>query len=130
MKFLLDTDALITLLRGDEKFINRLLAHQPSDFGVSAISHHELCFGAYKSKRVEANLRDIHAMEFEVLPLSQADAERAGEIRATLGAKRTPIGPYDVLIAGQALARSLTLITRNIREFKRVEGLAFENWIG
>ena len=129
MKFLLDTDALITLLRGDEKFINRLLAHQSSDFGVSAISHHELCFGAYKSKRVEANLSLIHAMEFEVLPLSQADAERAGEIRATLGTKRTPIGPYDVLIAGQALARSLTLITRNIREFKRVEGLAFENWI-
>ena len=55
--------------------------------------------------------------------------EHAGE-RAALEAKRTPIGPYDVLIAGQALARYLTLITRNIREFKRVRGLRFENWMG
>ena len=130
MRFLLDTNALIELLRVNQKVIDRLSAHQTSDFGVSAISHHELCFGAYKSKQVEANLRMVHVLEFEVLPLSQTDAERAGEIRAALEAKRTPIGPYDVLIAGQALARSLTLITRNTREFERVEGLKFENWIG
>ena len=130
MRFLLDTNALIELFRGNQKFIDHLSDHRTADFGVSAISHHELCFGAYKSKQVEENLRMVHALEFEVLPLSQADAERAGEIRAALVAKRTHIGPYDVLIAGQALARSLTLITRNTREFERVEGLAIENWLG
>ncbi len=130
MRFLLDTNALIELLRGNQKFIDRLGDHRTADFGVSAVSHHELCFGAYKSKRVEENLRMVHALEFEVLPLSQTDAERAGEIRAALAVKRTPIGPYDVLIAGQVLARSLTLITRNTREFNRVEGLAVENWLG
>ena len=129
MRFLLDTNALIEMLRGNQKFIDRLGAHRTADFGVSAISHHELCFGAYNGKQVEENLRMVHALEFEVLPLSQTDAERAGKIRAALATKRTPIGPYDVLIAGQALARSLTLITRNTREFKRVEGLTFENWI-
>lgn len=129
MRFLLDTNALIELLRGNQKFIDRLGDYRTADFGVSAVSHHELCFGAYKSKRVEENLRMVHVLEFEVLPLSQTDAERGGEIRAALAAKRTPIGPYDVLIAGQAIARSLTLITRNTREFKRVEGLTFENWL-
>ncbi len=129
MKFLLDTNALIALLKGDQTFIDRLRAHQPSDFGMSSITHHELCFGAYKSRRAEANLRNIRSLEFEVLPISKTDAERAGEIRAALGVKGTPIGPYDVLVAGQAVARSLTLITHNVGEFARVEGLAFEDWL-
>ena len=63
------------------------------------------------------------------MPISKADAERAGEIRAALQARGTPIGPSDVLIAGQASARSLTLITHNVAEFGRVDGLAFEDWV-
>ena len=128
MKFLLDTNAVIALLAGNRSFVERLRAHRPSDFGIPAIVHHELCFGAYKSMRVEANLHNVRALQFEVLPFSKTDAERSGAIRAALQAVGTPIGPYDVLIAGQAVARSLILITRNIREFERVEGLAIENW--
>ena len=129
MKFLLDTNAVIALLEGNQMFANRLRTYQPSDFGMPSIVHHELCFGAYKSKRVAANLQNVHSLQFEVLPISKADAERAAEIRAILQAKGTPIGPYDVLIAGQAVARSLTLITHNVSEFERVESLTFEDWL-
>ena len=128
MRFLLDTNAVVALLAGNRSFVERLRAHRPSDFGIPAIVHHELCFGAYKSRRVAANLHNVRALQFEVLPLSKTDAERSGTIRAALQVKGTPIGP-DVLIAGQAVARSLTLLTRNTREFERVEGLAFEDWL-
>ena len=53
---------------------------------------------------------------------------QAGEIRAVLAAAGTPIGPYDVPIAGQAAARRLVLVTRNVGEFSRVSGLRIENW--
>ena len=56
------------------------------------------------------------------------DARAAAEIRADLKRKGTPIGPYDVLIAGQSLARGLTVVTANLREFERVEGLKVEDW--
>ncbi len=128
MRFLLDTNAVISLFRNDSAFVRRMCAYRPSDFGVSSITHHELCFGAYKSRRVEANLQRIRALRFELLPISKTDAEQAGRLRAALQAEGRPIGPYDVLIAGQAAARSLTLITHNVSEFARVTGLDFEDW--
>jgi tRNA(fMet)-specific endonuclease VapC len=63
-----------------------------------------------------------------VLPLDLEDARHAGELRARLAARGTPIGAYDILIAGQARARGLVLITRNLREFERAPGLNAENW--
>ena len=84
MRFLLDTNAVIALLEGHRSFVARLRTYRPSDFGMSAIVHHELCFGAYKSKRVAANLQNVHALQFEVLPISKSDAERSGEIHAAL----------------------------------------------
>lgn len=89
---------------------------------------HELYFGAYRSQRRERNLALVDALRFEVLPLDLEDARQAGEVRASLAALGTPIGAYDVLIAGQARARGLVLVTRNVREFSRVPGLACDNW--
>ena len=77
---------------------------------------------------MEANLACVEALRFPVLDLSGCDGRYAGEIRADLTRKGTPIGPCDVLIAGQALARSLTLVTRNVVEFVRVDGFAIESW--
>lgn len=91
---------------------------------------HELYFGAFRSQSIEQNLALVDRLRFEVLPLDQDDARRAGEIRAALAAQGTPIGGYDVLIAGQASARGLTLVSRNVREFARVESLRVENWEG
>ncbi|AMR81739.1 type II toxin-antitoxin system VapC family toxin [Cupriavidus nantongensis] len=128
MKYLLDANAVIAMLKGEPTMLERLRAHLPSDFGLPAIVAHELFYGAYKSQRAAANLARIEALQFEVVPFDAEDAQHAGEIRAQLEAVGTPIGPYDVLIAGQARARNLILVTHNIREFARVAQLAVDDW--
>ncbi|MBA2605137.1 MAG: type II toxin-antitoxin system VapC family toxin, partial [Acidobacteria bacterium] len=97
---------------------------------ISAVVMHELYYGAFKSQRVEKNVARVDALQFPVLELDQDDARKAGEIRAHLASKGTPIGPYDVLIAGQAKARKLTLVTHDTTECVRVPGLKVEDWKG
>ena len=129
MRFLLDANAVIALLNDPHGPVSRRARrHQPADIGLSAIVSHELYFGAFKSRRREHNLAIVANLQFEIVPLDQEDARHAGEIRAALGALGTPIGPYDVLIAGQARSRGLVLVSRNLREFLRVTGLTVENW--
>ncbi len=72
----------------------------------------------------------VDNLQFEVVPFDKEDARQAGEVRAALEVLGTPIGPHDVLIAGQARARSLVLVSRNLREFQRVDGMTVENWEG
>ena len=74
---------------------------------VSAIGAHELFYGAFKSRRADRNVALVDALRFAVLEFDNEDARQAGRIRALLARKGTPIGPYDVLIAGQAMARGL-----------------------
>lgn len=129
MRYLLDANAVIAVLNEPAGPVSlRLRQHQPAEVGLSTIVMHELYFGAFKSQRRERNLTLVDGLQFEVLPLDQEDARHAGEIRALLAAQGMPIGAYDILIAGQARARALTLITRNLREFVRVPGLMTENW--
>lgn len=128
MTYLLDTNAVIALLSGDAAFVGRLRERRPQDFSLSSIVAHELYYGAYKGRRTAENVDRIEALRFPVLDFDREDAKAAGEIRALLAAAGRPIGPYDVLIAGQALAKTLTLVTRNLGEFGRVPGLRVENW--
>jgi tRNA(fMet)-specific endonuclease VapC len=128
VKFLLDSNAVIALMKGQSGFLTRLRQHQPRDFGISAIVAHELFYGAYKGQRTAENMARVDALQFEVLDFDREDARQAGELRARLAAAGTPIGAYDVLIAGQALARALTLVTHNTGEFQRVPGLRVEDW--
>ena len=128
MKFLLDTNAVIALMKGNDRFLAHLRSHEPEDFGVPSIVAHELYFGACKGRLTEQNLARVDALQFTIVDLNREDARRSGELCATLAAAGTPIGPYDVLIAGQALARSLTLVTHNTREFQRIAGLRVEDW--
>lgn len=129
MLFLLDTNAVIALLNAQGGLVSqRIRQYRPADIGLPSIVMHELYFGAFRSQRLERNLALVDRLRFEVLPFDQDDARRAGEIRAALAAQGTPIGGYDVLIAGQASARGLTLVSRNVREFARVESLRVENW--
>ncbi|SHI22792.1 tRNA(fMet)-specific endonuclease VapC [Pollutimonas bauzanensis] len=95
---------------------------------MPSIVAHELFYGAYKGQRMAENLARVEALQFEVLEFDREDAQRAAELRALLAAAGTPIGPYDVLIAGQAWARDLTLITHNLREFQRVPHIRVEDW--
>ncbi len=130
MLYLLDTNVVVALLKQRQRVWERLRAHRRRDFGVSAIVSHELFFGAYHGDRQDETLAGIDALRFPVIDFTVANARQAGEIRAALAAAGTPIGPYDVLIAGQALARDVTLVTRNVREFSRVPGLRVEDWEG
>ncbi|HWE76603.1 MAG TPA: type II toxin-antitoxin system VapC family toxin, partial [Stellaceae bacterium] len=121
MRYLLDANVIIKLLRDDRSPLARRIRRENlEDLATSSIVIHELFFGAFKSRRPAPNLAVFDALEFPVIEFDRDDARQAGLVRAELAARGTPIGPYDVLIAGQALTRDLTLVTRNIREFSRV----------
>ena len=128
MKFLLDSNAVIELLKGNPAVSERARRFEPADFGLPAVVAHELYFGAFKSNRTAVHLARLDALRFDVVAFDREDARRAGEVRALLASRGTPVGGYDTLIAGQTLARRLTLITHNLRDFARVPGLTFEDW--
>lgn len=128
MIYLLDTNAVIAVMKGDEGLIALLRRHTPQDFALSAIAMHELWYGAGKSQRKAENMARIDALQFPVIDFDREDARHAGDIRSTLAISGTSIGSYDALIGAQARARSLTLITRNVREFERIDGLSIETW--
>ena len=129
MLYLLDTNAVISLLNDrDSRTSKRARSHQPADVGISAIVAHELYYGAFKSQRMEINVGLVDEMQFEVVEFDKEDARQAGEVRAMLATLGTPIGPYDVLISGQAKSRNLVLVSSNTNEFGRVPGLRTENW--
>lgn len=102
-----------------------------SGLHIPVVALLELWYGAVKSAQREANTRRIGLLleaVASVLPFEQYDARAAAEIRAGLERARRPIGPYDILIAGQAMARDLILVTSNQREFARIKGLRWEDW--
>jgi tRNA(fMet)-specific endonuclease VapC len=129
MRYLLDTNALIELIRdGSSAMARRVHLHAVHEIAIPALALHELYFGAYKSSRTEENLVTVDKLVFELVPFEREDARMAGMIRDLLRRSGAPIGHYDVLIAGQALARGLVLVTHNVREFSRVAGLRVEDW--
>lgn len=128
---LLDTNAVIALTtRRSDALLRRVEASVPGSLAVSAVVAHELYYGAYRSRKVAFNLETLRLLfsDLAILDLDREDARVAGEIRADLARLGSPIGPYDVLIAGQAKARGLTLVTNNTGEFARVVGLRIEDW--
>lgn len=131
MKYLLDTNVCIGYLNGTSpRIVQQLERLAPNQVFLSSIVKVELLYGALRSKRTEAvlaRLREFFA-PFPCLPLDDAGAEVAARIRATLADRGTPIGPNDLLIAATALANGLTLVSHNVREFERVEGLELEDW--
>ena len=93
MKFLLDSNAVIALMKGPSGFLTRLRQHQPRDFGISAIVAHELFYGAYRGQRTAENLARVDALQFEVLDFDREDARQAGELRALLAAAEACLRP-------------------------------------
>jgi tRNA(fMet)-specific endonuclease VapC len=131
---LLDTNACIALINGDFGKVRTRYMHavrSGAKLGTSSICAHELWYGVAKSSFIGPNarrLRSFIAHDMEVLNYSSEDAQAAGEIRAELERMGKRIGEYDTLIAGQALARNMVLVTANAREFVRVKGLVVEDW--
>ena len=131
MRYLLDTNACIGYLTGrGPGVMSRLKSLPPSEVAVCSIVKAELYYGAARSVDPEDTLAAQREFleRFVSLGLDDHAAGIAGRLRADLAARGTPIGPYDVLIAAIALANDLTLVTRNVDEFRRVEGLKVEDW--
>ncbi len=129
--YVLDTDICSYLMkRTFPALIARVRTFAPEALKVSVITTFELEFGARRSTRCSELKRVIDAflVNVEVLELTLEAAQQAAAIRADLAASGTPIGAYDLLIAGHARSLGATLVTNNIREFSRVEGLAVECW--
>jgi tRNA(fMet)-specific endonuclease VapC len=131
LKYLLDTNAVITLLNNQNPVLAaRVRRHRVDEIGLSSVVDFELFFGAYKSQRAQQNCATVENLRFEVVDFDKEDAREAGEVRAFLGPRGTPIGPYDVMIAGQARCRDLVLVTHNTRKLGRVPHLQLEDWTG
>ncbi len=131
MGYLLDSDVCIALLRGRAGVLTKLAAIPPDSCAISSISVYELFVGVAKCQQPERERAKIEALlgSLQVIEFDQIAAECAAAVRAQLESVGTPIGSYDTLLAGQALAEGLTLVTANVREFSRVSGLTIENWL-
>lgn len=131
-EYLLDTNAIIAAMRGEPpKLLGKLATIAPARLHLSAIVLAELQTGAEKSARKADALAAVAAVAagMTLAPFDAGDAMAYGRIRAALERKGTGIGPMDTLIAAQAVARELVLVTDNLREFQRVPGLRCENWL-
>jgi tRNA(fMet)-specific endonuclease VapC len=134
VNYLLDTNACIALINGTPPNVRPRLERALKDgasVAVSAVVAFELWYGAAKSARRQANrqrLETFFSGPLELVPFDDEDARAAGEVRATLETAGTPIGAYDLLLAGQALRHDATLVTANTAEFSRVGDLRWEDW--
>ena len=130
--FLLDTNICIYLMKNTyPKLTERLFSHDTSDMAISAITVYELEYGAAKSKwgdKTRQNMQ-LFLAPFTIVPFDATDAMIAGQIREYLEQEGNPIGPYDLQIASQAIARKMTVVTHNVDEFRRVPGIVLEDWV-
>jgi tRNA(fMet)-specific endonuclease VapC len=127
---MLDTNVCIRVLRDRPASLRNRFNREADGLCISTIVLTELLHGAAKSARPDHNRREVEtfAARLDVLPFDTDAAGHAADIRATLERQGQPIGAYDVLIAGHARSRGLIVVTGNLGEFKRVEGLRCEDW--
>ncbi len=129
--YLLDTNACIGFLTGRAPgVLKRVKSLPPTEIAVCSVVKAELFYGAARSAAPERTLATQREFleRFASLDFDDRAAEVAGRIRGELAARGEIIGPYDLQIAAIAVANGLTLVTRNVREFGRVDGLTLENW--
>ena len=129
--YLLDTNICFFI-------INRKPAHVLERFReavrkkvyLSSITIAELQFGVYNSRNIEKNRIALteFAAPFSVLNFDDEDAEEYGRLRSYLTQKGTIIGPYDMMLAAQALSKDLIVVTDNVGEFSRIKDLRIEDW--
>lgn len=132
MKYLLDTDICIFIIRRrPESVFAKLREQSAGAVGISAITHSELCHGALKSRKPEANLAALEEFvaPLEIVPFDSEVSLFYAKVRGALEGQGQPIGPLDTLIAAHGLSRDLIVVTNNTKEFERVHGLRVENWL-
>lgn len=131
MPWLFDTNILIAISKRHPALLSRLERIDSSAVMLSSVVLAEIEYGIAKSARKQTNRLVFDAIieTFTVHRFDEAAAREFGALRAHLEAQGQLIGPYDMMIAAQALALGATLVTDNEREFRRVPGLAVENWL-
>ena len=132
IEYLLDTNTCIALINGtNQNVAAKRESIQDGQVAVPSVVAFELAYGVAKSTRRSQNQAALSTFlsALDVMAFDHHDADSAGWIKSQLEAAGTPIGAYDLLIAGQALARDLTIVTNNMREFSRVPGLKVEDWL-
>ena len=129
--YLLDTNIVSYWMRGDAEVIERLKCHVPSDLALSAITLAEILYGVEKSPARKRERRDKVQRISALLRLYPFDERAAGEydiVRCQLEKSGHPISERDTQIAAVALAHRLTVVTHNVKEFRRVTRLKVEDW--
>jgi tRNA(fMet)-specific endonuclease VapC len=128
--YILDTNTLIYFFKGIGNVSNRLLQTPPRSIGIPTVVLFELEVGIAKSTSPKKRRLQLESFisPVQILPLGRDEVKIAAAIRADLEKQEKPIGPYDVLIAGTALANKGVLVTHNTREFERIAGLQLEDW--
>ena len=132
MNHLLDTNTCIYFLnRTSERIISQFTRLSPSVIKLPSVTVAELFYGAEKSNVKKKNLAIVENFisTFEIIPFDEKCCKTYARIRASLEKVGAPIGPMDLLMASISLANNFTLITNNVREFRRVKGLKLENWL-
>ena len=131
MRYLLDTNILIAMSKERPGLLARLENYPASDIVLSSVVVAEIEYGIAKSTRQEHNRRVFDTLldGSQTLPFDTAAARLYGPIRAELERLGQLIGPYDLMIAAHAQALGAVLVTDNIGEFKRIEGLTIVNWL-
>lgn len=129
--YLLDTDTVIYILKGDPVVEANVKKHIHDPIKIGTITLMELYCGAYKSQKVTSNLAKIKNLEnvMEIIPVGEEVAEIFGREKVRLEKEGTPLDDFDLVLGCCALAHNLTLVTNNVRHFKRIEGLQVTNWI-
>ncbi|MDR0466355.1 MAG: type II toxin-antitoxin system VapC family toxin [Deltaproteobacteria bacterium] len=133
MKVLLDTNICIYMIKNKPPEVRRRFeALVPGDVFVSSVTVAELRYGVEKSAAREKNAQALESflLPLEIVAFDYESALVYGKIRADLERRGATIGAMDMLITAQALAHNLTLVTNNLREFQRIQGLNCESWVG
>ncbi len=130
LRYMLDTNLCVLVLRDRPQALRERFNLEADGLCISTVVLTELLHGAQKSARPEHNRSAVEnfAARLEVLPFDVNAAGHAADIRAALERQRAMIGGYDVLIAGHARSRGLVVVTNDLREFTRVDGLRVEDW--
>jgi tRNA(fMet)-specific endonuclease VapC len=130
LKYLLDTNIVIYTIKNRPQLVRAAFKRHEGQMAISAVTWGELVFGTERSTNPAKNQADIEglAARLEILDFDDLAAAHFGQVRAELYAVGQPIGPYDMMIAGHARSTGLILVTNNLREFERVQGLRLENW--
>jgi tRNA(fMet)-specific endonuclease VapC len=128
---LLDTNLCVRALRDRPTEIRERLKAEFETICISSIVRYELYVGIALAGGGDQKKRELDDFLSPIpcLPFDDAAAFQAADIRADLTRKGTLIGPYDILIAGHARSLDLKLITGNLKEFTRVDGLRCEDWL-